>query len=250
MGLLSKIFTKKEPLVPFTLSNLKVDIHSHLIPGIDDGSDDMETSLLLARGFVDLGYKKVITTPHVMSDFYQNSPAIIKSGLQALNVELLRNNIDLEISAAAEYYVDFEFVEKIGKEELLTFGDNYILIECSFIEPPKLLSECIFKLQTNGYKPVLAHPERYVYWHYDLKQYDDLKNRDVQFQLNILSLAGRYTPEIAAMGEFLVKENMIDWLGTDMHNENQLYSLRGLHLKESVVQKLQSTIFKNSELLK
>lgn len=235
-------------MVPFPLSFLGNDIHSHLIPGIDDGAKTLEDSIALAHGFVDLGYNKVITTPHIMSDFYRNTPEIIKSGLETVKVALKENNINLEIEAAAEYYVDFDFLERIDKGDLLSFGDNYILIEFSFMQSPKNIKEALFALQTNGYKPILAHPERYIYWHNDLSYYDELKNRDVLLQLNILSLAGIYSKEVTQVGEHLIQQSMIDWLGTDLHNEYQLGMLKQLELKSSVVEKIKKLILLNSSL--
>lgn len=248
MGILKKIFKKKEPLVPFSLSGFNADIHSHLIPGIDDGAKTMEDSLMLARGLVDLGYKKVVTTPHIMSDYYKNNPEIIRNGLKNLNAELNDANIDLEVQAAAEYYVDYEFSDKIGKEELLTFGDNYVLVECSFIEPPRGLKESLFNLQTNGYKPILAHPERYAYWHNNFEVYEELKDREILLQVNILSLVGIYSPIVAKIAEQLIDSNMVEWLGTDLHNEYQLGMLKNLKLKQSVAEKIKSSNFLNSTL--
>ena len=140
-------FRKEKELDPINFSVLETDMHSHLIPAIDDGSPDLETSINLIKELKDLGYRKIITTPHVMSDFYQNDSSIILKGLKSLSDEIKIQSIDIEIAAAAEYYVDFDFEAKISKEEFLTFGDNYILIELSFAEPPPNLYDIIFKLQ-------------------------------------------------------------------------------------------------------
>ena len=137
---------KEEELSPLNFSILKTDIHSHFIPGIDDGSPDMETSILLIKKMQELGYSRVITTPHVMSDFYKNSSETILKGLTAVRSELKLQNINMDINAAAEYYLDFDFEQKIGKEKFLTFGDNYILVELSFMQSPQNLFDIIFKL--------------------------------------------------------------------------------------------------------
>ena len=136
---------KEEDLAPLDFSILKTDIHSHFIPGIDDGAPDLETSMLLIKKMQQLGYQKVITSPHVMSDFYQNSSETILSGLTEVRTELKAQNINMDIDAAAEYYIDYEFEQKIGKEKFLTFGDNYLLVELSFMEAPKTLLDIIFK---------------------------------------------------------------------------------------------------------
>jgi tyrosine-protein phosphatase YwqE len=249
MSFLGKIFAKKEPLVPLDLSFLGCDIHSHLIPGIDDGSPSIPDSLVLAKGFVDLGYKKAVTTPHVMSDFYRNSPEIIKSGLANLNRAIKEAAIFIEIEAAAEYYIDFEFLKKVGKQELLTFGNKYVLVEFSFVEPPRNIKEAFFELQTNGYRPVLAHPERYLYWNRNPKELLELKERDVLFQVNLLSLAGNYGPEVCRAGEMLIEHKLVEWLGSDMHHANHLQNLKTIQLKESLVEKIHRLPLLNSSLI-
>jgi tyrosine-protein phosphatase YwqE len=250
MGIFSKFFKKKEQMVPFDLSVLGTDLHSHLIPGIDDGSKSLEESLELAKGLVDLGYSSSIITPHIMSDFYKNTPAIIHSGYELLKKALDEADIPLEINAAAEYYVDFEFLDKICKGDILTFGNNKkVLIECSFVEAPKILNEAIFELQTNGYKPILAHPERYIYWHQDFSKYEELKNRDVPFQLNLLSLTGYYSPMVKWAAEELIRKGWVDILGTDLHNLNQLSLLKEFKVSDAILPLLESTDWKNKKLL-
>jgi tyrosine-protein phosphatase YwqE len=212
-----KWFSKKEEeLETLDFSILKTDIHSHFIPGIDDGSPDMETTISLIKEMQQLGFKKVITSPHVMSDFYQNTSETILSGLNKVRSELKAQSIPIEIEAAAEYYIDFEFEQKIGKEKFLTFGGNYILVELSFIEEPRNLFDIIFKLQLEGYKVVLAHPERYAY--YRMEDYNELKNRGVLLQINLLSLIGYYSPQVQKKTEKLIEDNLVSFVGTDCHN--------------------------------
>jgi len=213
-----KWFSKKkeEDCASLDFSVLKTDIHSHFIPGIDDGAPDLETSISLIRKMQELGYKKVITSPHVMSDFYKNTAEIILEGLADVRAELKSQNINMEIEAAAEYYIDFEFEQKIGKEKFLTFGDNYILTELSFMQAPQNLFDIIFKLQLEGYKVVLAHPERYEY--YVKKDYEELAARGVLLQINLLSLIGYYSPQIQQKTKELIAENQVSFVGTDCHN--------------------------------
>jgi tyrosine-protein phosphatase YwqE len=199
-------------------SVLKTDIHSHFIPGIDDGAPDMEVSITLIKKMQELGFSKVITSPHVMSDFYQNSSETILNGLADVRAELKVQNINMEIEAAAEYYIDYEFEQKIGKEKFLTFGDNYILVELSFMEAPRNLFDIIFKLQLEGYKVVLAHPERYNY--YSIKDYEELISRGVLLQINLLSLIAYYSPQIKKKTEVLINSGMVSLVGTDCHNMN------------------------------
>ena len=207
---------KEKECEPLNFSVLKTDIHSHFIPGIDDGSPDMETTIALIEKMQALGFEKIITSPHVMSDFYQNSSEIILNGLADVRKELKARNINMEIDAVAEYYVDYEFEQKIGKEKFLTFGDNYILVELSFMQAPRNLFEIIFKLQLEGYRVVLAHPERYNY--YTMKDYEEFLSRGVILQINFLSLIGYYSPQVKKKTESLINSDMVRLVGTDCHN--------------------------------
>ncbi len=215
-----KWFSKKqeEELSSLDFSVLKTDIHSHFIPAIDDGSPNMETTIRLLQQMQKLGFSKVITSPHVMSDLYKNSSEIILKGLAMVRAELKVQNIHIEVDAVAEYYLDYEFEKKIGEERLLTFGDNYLLVELSFVEPPKNLFDIIFRLQLEGYKVVLAHPERYHYFR--MQDYKNLVNREVFLQINWLSLIGYYSLQIKHKTEKLISQDMVSFVGTDCHNMN------------------------------
>src|ERR1035437_9762587 len=183
MSFHSKIFGKStRTSVAADLSVLKCDVHSHFIPGIDDGAQTMEDSMALIREFYNLGYKKVITTPHILSDGFKNNPENILGGLEKVRVALKNENIPIQIEAAAEYYIDFDFDRKLENEKLLTFGKNYVLFEVSYLNAPDNLETIIFKLLTNGYKPVLAHPERYNFWHQKFEKYEQLKEKGVLLQ--------------------------------------------------------------------
>lgn len=210
--------TKPSKIISF--ESLKTDMHSHLIAGIDDGSPDLETSISLIQQLNDLGFQKFITTPHIMPDFYRNTPEIINKGLKELQKTLKKKSQHIQVEAAAEYLVDFEFESKLdGKPSLLTFGQHYLLIETSFIANPPNFDEIIFKLQLAGYQPVLAHPERFLFL--TKTDYESFKNRSVQFQLNALSLVGYYGKAVKQRAEQLIDRNMIDFVGTDCHNKIQ-----------------------------
>lgn len=201
-------------------------MHSHLIPGIDDGSKDMETSIRLIRGLMDLGYKKIITTPHINADIYPNTPEIIRTGLAAVRQELERQQMDVELHAAAEYLMDDRFYEMLTQgQPLLTLRDNLLLVELSFIVPNINLKELLFELQLKGYQPVLAHPERYLYFGANKTWYDELRESGCLFQLNLLSLRGYYGPDSQALANWLIKKKYVDLLGTDMHHERHLEML-------------------------
>jgi len=223
MGFLNRIFGKKVKLAPVDIAGLvKTDMHSHLIPGIDDGSASLEESITLVRKFKEYGYKKIITTPHVMSDYYKNNPTIILEGLGKLREEIIKQKIDIEIEAAAEYYLDFDFSDKIHSERFLTFGKNYLLIEVSYLNEPDNIDAIIFELQTSGYKVILAHPERYPFWAHNFNRFETLKNKEVFFQVNINSLSGYYSPGAKKIAEKLIDLEMVEFVGTDCHNANHL----------------------------
>ena len=205
-------------LEPIDFSVIGVDLHSHLIPGIDDGAKDLDDSVTIIKELINQGFSKIITTPHIISDLYKNTPEIIHSGLEILKRRLVNDNIEIDISAAAEYYVDYDFEQRIGNEKFLTFGENYILIEFSFLESPRNMHDIIFKLQLEGYVVVLAHPARYQY--FDLKDYESLINRGVLFQLNLLSLIGYYSNQVKANAKLLIDNKFVSFVGTDCHNLN------------------------------
>jgi len=219
-------------------SILKTDIHSHLIPGIDDGVKTLEEAAFCIKEMKNLGFSKIITTPHVNIDYFYNTTDEIKDGLEILNNYLKKENIDILVEASAEYYLNNDLIENIENNNLITFGDNYILFELSYFNPVKILDEAIFKLQTKGYKPVLAHPERYNYWFDNLDVLKNLKNKGVYFQMNTLSLSGAFSEGAKQMAEKLIKNNMIEFIGSDAHNEHYVNGLKPIlsnkHLKKLI----------------
>ena len=219
IGKIAQIFRKSEKLIdPVDLSVLRVDIHSHFIPGIDDGAQNMEESLELLREMKALGFSKVITTPHVMSDYYRNTPEIIISGRDGLRKAAEAEGIEIEIDCAAEYYLDADLMGKIKAKELLTFGDNYVLFELPFLSEPPNLAEVVFEMQLAGYKPVLAHPERYAFWHMQFDKCQQIFDKGVILQLNINSVTGHYSPEVKAISKKLIDAQLIGLLGSDCHH--------------------------------
>ena len=224
MGVFNRIFSKKEEIIdPIDISFLRNDIHSHLIPGIDDGSPEMETTIVLLKKFIDLGYKKVITTPHVMSDYYKNNPEIILSGLNNVRKEIKKQKLNIEIEAAAEYNLEPEFEKLLDDGKLLSFGaEKYLLFELSFFDEPLRLNETIWKMIEKGFRPVLAHVERYGYWHNNYDKVEEMINRGVKLQLNIGSVTGAYGPEVKKFAERLIKDEIIEFVGSDCHHLHHL----------------------------
>ncbi|HPR56785.1 MAG TPA: capsular biosynthesis protein [Bacteroidales bacterium] len=226
MSLIKNFFSPGRLTKPVDLSILKTDMHSHLIPKVDDGSDSLETSVGLIKGMTELGYSRIITTPHIQGEFYKNSAATILPGLEQLKRELAKQHVSVQIEAAAEYLIDEKFGEKIKNRDLLTFSNNYLLVEMSFFNEYPHWKDYFFELQIAGYKIILAHPERYSYFFRNWNKYEEIKDRGVLFQLNIVSLAGYYSAEVKRIAEKLIENNMIDLVGTDMHNFNYLEALK------------------------
>lgn len=244
MGLLDYFKRKPEEMEALDLSWLQVDMHSHLIPGIDDGSKTMEESLDLIRRLAGYGLRKIITTPHIMYEYYRNTPEIVEIGLEDLRRAVRTEGIEMEIEAAAEYYMDEIFLEKItAGEKLLTFGDNYVLVETGFINKPQMLFDIIFQLEMAGYKPILAHPERYQYLISDKKLFEELVDRNIIFQVNILSLTGFYSKQIKDFADMMLERGVIRFLGTDCHN------VRYLDILETLPKHKQYDKIRNLELL-
>ncbi|MND30224.1 Tyrosine-protein phosphatase YwqE [compost metagenome] len=242
------LFKKKvKSETPFVFP--KVDIHSHLIPGIDDGSPDMDTTISYLRALKELGYEKVITTPHVMIDQYQNNKEIILYGRDAVREAITSKDLKIDFDAAAEYFLDEQFIYLIKQNELLHFGkDKYVLFEMSFMQESLAIERVIFELLSKGYTPLLAHPERYNYY---LRNYDRLfkfKELGCKFQLNINSLTGYYGSKQKELGVILLKEGLVDLLGTDLHHERHLNTLRSLKIT-AYSELLNSVIKQNNELL-
>lgn len=210
---------------PVDLSVLQTDFHSHLIPGIDDGVATMEDSLEVIRKFKELGYRKLITTPHVMTDYFKNDNDIITRGADKVREAIAQNNIDMQFEAAAEYYADEHLEDLIQKKDLLTFGNGYVLFELSFLMEPPNLAKLIFDMQMAGYKPILAHPERYQYWHKRWDKYQELRDKGVGLQMNMLSLTGHYSPQIKKAAQKMLDEDLVDFTGSDCHRIQHLQIL-------------------------
>jgi len=215
-------------------------MHSHLLPGIDDGSPDMETSLEFIKGFHSLGYKKIITTPHVLWEIYPNTTETILRKLDEVRKEILNASIDIEFNAAAEYFIDDHFTDQLKKKvPLLPISGNMVLVEFSMLTMPMDLQEVLFEMQMQNYQPVLAHPERYAFLGRKKEIYDQLKDAGCWFQLNLLSLSGYYGAAIQELAEYLLKKNYYDLAGTDLHHHKHLLLLQ--KIPSSQIKKLQDS---------
>ena len=227
----------------------KVDLHSHIIPNIDDGAQSIEQSLAMLDKLIRLGYKKCITTPHIHPK-YPNTAQKIKEEYEKLKTELVNQGIPIALEVAAEYYVDELFLNKLRTDsKLLTVGDELLLVECSFINKPFNFQPIMLELMHKGYKPVLAHPERYQFLEENIDWLEALKHIGVLFQVTLGSIGGGYGKKPEQISKTLLKNRMVDFLGSDFHRISHTPFLkRGLAY--SAVQKgIKEGYFKNFELL-
>ena len=218
-----------------TVLPFQVDIHSHLLPGLDDGVKSVEETIYIIHTLKKLGYRKIITTPHVMHDRYPNTADEILVRSSEVKRNLHKKNIKIEFEAAAEYYLDEQLATKLSNgDKLLTFNDNFLLFETSFINKPAFLEEAVFNMNTNGYQPVLAHPERYIYLQSNVKLIEQLKNMNVLFQLNMLSLFGYYSADVKRNALNLIKMGVVDFIGSDCHSALQANEIiKQVHTKRN-----------------
>lgn len=230
-------------------SLLKTDMHSHLLPGIDDGSPDLNTSLQLIRGMMNLGYSKLITTPHIMWDMYKNTNEIISEKLELLRKTLKEEGINIEIQAAAEYFLD-DYVHGLVKSNhpLLTVKDRMVLVEFSLAYPSHSLKDILFDMQMQGYQPIIAHPERYIYLERNKDFYEELRDIGCLFQLNLLSLSGHYGKAVQELSQYLIKNSYYDFLGTDLHHERHLTAMNNPVLINLLMKLIDSGKIRNDQL--
>ncbi|MEP7255322.1 MAG: CpsB/CapC family capsule biosynthesis tyrosine phosphatase [Ferruginibacter sp.] len=218
------LFKKREAPVHFSGKlPVSLDIHSHILPGIDDGSPDIETSIELIRGLYNLGIRKSIATPHIIGDMYRNTPETIKNALEKVKIACKKAKINIELSAAAEYMIDDYFLGLLrSKAPLLTLHKNILLTEISYATPPVNLEAIISNILAEGYRPILAHPERYFFYHRNFDQYYRLKEMGFLLQVNLLSLTGYYGSGAKKAAKFILEKDLASLVGTDLHHHYHL----------------------------
>jgi protein-tyrosine phosphatase len=230
---------KKKVNEPADLSGLVADMHNHLIPGIDDGATDLESSIVMIRAMHALGYRKFIATPHVQWEMFKNTHQIIENGARLVQQRLAETEMKVEFRGAAEYYLDEHVDDLLEKNiPLLTIHKNMVLVEFSFIRQPMDLKEKLFQLQIKGYQPIIAHPERYLYFGAHKNLYDELHAMDCIFQLNLLSLVGYYGKKQEELAHYLIKKKYVSLLGSDLHNLRHINILRASTTISQTVNKL------------
>jgi tyrosine-protein phosphatase YwqE len=224
-------------------------MHSHLLPGIDDGSPDMTTSIILIKGMMELGYTKLITTPHIMWDMYKNTREIVLDKLEQLRAAVKAEGLAVEIEAGAEYFLDDHVAGLLrNNEPLLTVSGRMVLVEFSLAHPSMSLKDILFEMQMQGYQPIIAHPERYIYLERNKEFYEELKDIGCLFQLNLLSLSNHYGRSVYELAQYLVKKGYYDLVGTDLHNDRHLEALHNSDLNNTLKKILDSGKILNDQL--
>lgn len=232
------------------LSFIGADMHSHLLPGLDDGLQTMEQTVNYMQQLQQMGYKKLICTPHILAEVYPNSPATILPKLELVRTALQENNVQIQVEAAAEYMVDLDFENHVvAGKPLLTFGKNLILIEMSYVAASNNIESVIFQLKLKGLQPVLAHPERYNYYSGNIETFQRFIDLGCYLQINILSLLGYYGEGPKKTAQNLLKQNMVTLAGTDMHHENHMKALKDLASRKSFYKLFEGINIRNKELL-
>lgn len=219
-----------------------VDVHSHILPSLDDGVANLQESMDVLSAMQSFGYKKIIATPHIMSDVYSYDILDIKARYKLLEDEVLKSNLDIGISLAAEYYLDEFFMSNL-QQNILAIDDKYILFETSYISKPMDFEDMVFYIKSLGYTPLMAHPERYRYIK-EYKEYHSLKKMGILFQLDINSVVGYYGEDAYKKALFLIKNGLVDFVGSDIHKFNQIESL-----KKAFSSKIYRKIFNFNDIL-
>lgn len=234
---------KSKPTLKELIPEKSVDIHSHILPGIDDGAKNLKESNLILNEMTKLGFSKIIGTPHTYPGLYDNTNNSIKQSFEKLNNNLENKNL---ISYASEYLADNSLIEKAENKSILCLKDRYVLIESSFMGFSDNIYDIIFKIQMNNYIPVLAHPERYYFLHKNYSEYIKLKKAGCIFQINLLSTCGFYGSEVTQISEKLLKDKLINYVGTDIHNINHIKAF-DMNVKIKSVNNLENCINNNLE---
>ena len=242
-------FKKKEPAISDTLSCIGADMHNHLLPGIDDGSPDVDTSLILLESLMQLGYHTVYCTPHVLGEVHPNTPTSIEDAYRKLKTATDEKGWTSLKGFSAEYMTDYDFEAILEKNDLVELPGKRILIEMSFAFESPNIREMIFQLQTKGYEPILAHPERYPFYFDRFDKYESFVDAGADLQINILSLAGYYGKPSQKVAEKLLDEQLVTWVGTDLHHDRHLASLQKLAADKNIIKRLERIkLLKNRSL--
>lgn len=239
-------FFKKKQFLVDSLEGF-IDIHNHILPGIDDGSKNVGESIDLIKGFAEFGVTDFIATPHIMHNYYSNTPETIKESLMVLKNGLLERKLkEVSIQAAAEHMIDDNFESILENGEVMPLGGNYLLVEMSYLQASINFGQALEKIRQKGYFVILAHPERYLYLHSQLGQHKAYKKQGVLYQMNLLSLSKYYGKEVQQMAMKLLGKGLIDFAATDVHNIRQLNSLKEVQVDAKTLDLIKPILLKTN----
>lgn len=209
------------------ISSVRVDIHTHILPGIDDGAPTLASSIKIARSMVEAGFSKVIATPHVMRNYYENTFETIRQAKSELVRELEKQRIPLKVETAAEYFLDTNLVDYVKSDlPLLTMGVSgqrpYMLVETGIKNEPAELERLIQELNRRHTRLILAHPENYIYLQNNFDRAIELFRMGVYFQVNCSSFHSHAESEVMRFVRRLVDYRMVSFVGSNLHHETQV----------------------------
>lgn len=227
-----EFFSKKKFLIDYLESF--VDMHNHILPGIDDGAKTVGESIELIKSFSEFGVNNFIGTPHIMDNYYLNTSRTIHTSLEELKKGLFENDLKhISFDVAAEHMIDSNFENLLDKGEMMPLRKNYLLVEMSYLQPSINFEEAIQKIASKRFFPILAHPERYNFLQLKSSKFQNYKKKGILFQMNLLSLSEYYGKDVQKKALHLLDEGLIDFAASDVHNMNQLKCLKEIKLSNS-----------------
>lgn len=216
-----------------------MDVHNHILPGIDDGAKTVEEAISLIKGFSEIGVQRFIATPHIMHNYYPNNPESINASYSLLKEELLKNNLrNIYLEASAEHMIDSDFERILDEKAIMPLKNTYLLVEMSYLQPSINFDTAIQKIASNRYFPIFAHPERYGYLYREFPKYRKYKKQGILYQMNLLSLGTYYGKDVHKTALKLLDEGMIDFVASDVHNQQHLKALKEIKISNKVLDAL------------
>lgn len=234
---------RRIPQLPYT-----TEVHCHILPGIDDGARDVAHAIQLVYQMKEWGVEKIVATPHVTEASFENTPQTIEAAQAQLRQEIDLGKLGIELCHSAEYRMDDNFLGILERNEIIPMLGNHILIENSFLQPFWNIKGLVFDLQMKGLSPILAHPERYAYYYEEKNIYTELHEQGCEFQVNILSLAGYYNKRAKEIAEWLISKHMVDYLGSDLHNNHHAQSISKYLSGKEFIRHMRNIHLKNNAL--
>ncbi len=237
------LFGKKYSMLSAALLKGATDAHSHILFGVDDGISALEESLATLKFYEEAGLRTLWLTPHIMEDV-PNTTESLKARFEELS-EAYKGGIELRL--AAEYMLDNLFEERLSSGDLLTHGEGYVLVETSTWAPPIDLWVILERIKTAGYRPILAHPERYRYM--GMPDYRKLRSLGVVLQLNIPSIVGSYGESVRKKASALLRGGFYSMAGSDCHRRRNLASQCGAEvLKKKDIRLLETLLMQPDDV--